>query len=68
MKDYLFSNFGNIGEAKEPHNSKNKYVELLSADGDYEGDTLRERIENYFISIGVSEETYTAVRDILLGN
>ncbi len=68
MKDYLFSNFGNIGEAKTPHNSKNTYVELLSADGDYEGDTLRERIENYFISIGVSEETYTAVRDILLGN
>ena len=68
MKDYLFSNFGNIGEAKEPHNSKNKYVELLSADGEYEGDTLRERIESYFVSIGVSEETYTAVRDILLGN
>ncbi|MBO5480463.1 MAG: tyrosine-protein phosphatase [Clostridia bacterium] len=68
MKDYLFSNFGNIGEAKEPHNSKNKYVELLSAEGDYEGATLRERIENYFISIGVSAETYTAVRDILLGN
>ena len=68
MKDYLFSNFGNIGEAKEPHNSKNTYVELLSEDGPYEGETLRERIENYFISIGVSEETYTAVRDILLGN
>ena len=68
MKDYLFSNFGNIGEAKEPHNSKNTYVELLSADGPYEGDTLVERIESYFISIGVSEETYTAVRDILLGN
>ena len=68
MKDYLFSNFGNIGEAKTPHNSKNAYVELLSAEGPYEGDTLVERIENYFISIGVSEETYTAVRDILLGN
>ena len=68
MKDYLFSNFGNIGEAKTPHNSKNTYVELLSSDGPYEGDTLVERIESYFISIGVSEETYTAVRDILLGN
>ena len=68
MKDYLFSNFGNIGEAKEPHNSKNTYVELLSENGPYEGATLRERIESYFISIGVSEATYTAVRDILLGN
>ncbi len=67
MKDYLFSNFGNIGEAKTPDNSKNKYIRQLAAGGDFAGDTLRERVENYFLSIGVSAETYTSVRNILLG-
>lgn len=67
MKDYLFSNFGNIGEAKPPHNNKNKYMQQLAAGGDYAGDTLRERVENYFLSIGVSAQTYNAVRGILLG-
>lgn len=68
LKDYLFSNYGNIGEYKAPENSKNKFVKQLGENGDYEGDNIAERVENYFQSIGVSPETYNAVRDILLGN
>ncbi len=68
MKDYLFSNFGNIGEAKKPENSKNKFVIQLGENGDYSGETTVERVENYFESIGVTAQTYNAVRDILLGN
>lgn len=68
MKDYLFSNFGNIGEAKEVSNSKNKFVTLLGENGDYSGETTVKRVESYFESIGVTAQTYNAVRDILLGN
>lgn len=68
LKDYLFSNYGNIGEAKTPENSKNKFVIQLGENGDYSGNTTVERVESYFESIGVSAQTYNAVRDILLGN
>lgn len=64
LKDYLFSNFGNIGELKSPVNSKNTFFGL----NDYAGETLQQRAEAYFTSIGVSEQTYTAVRNILLGD
>lgn len=67
LKDYLFSNYGNIGEAKTPQNSKNKFVILLGANGEYAGQTTAARVESYFKSIGVSEATYNAVRDILMG-
>ncbi len=71
MADYFFSNFGNIGELKNPFAStnelKNTYVEALKEGGMYEGNTLTERVESYFRSIGVTEETYSAVRDILMG-
>ena len=62
LKDYLFSNFGNIGELKSPSNSKNTFIGLT----DYTGDTLQKRAEAYFQSIGVSKQTYEAVRNILL--
>lgn len=61
LKDYLFSNFGNIGDLKSPVNKHNAWMGM----SDYEGATLVERVENYFKSIGVSEETYNAVRSIL---
>lgn len=67
LRDYLFSNFGNIGEAKAPSNSKNIYVQLLDDQSQYPGDTLKQRAESYFRSIGVAQETCSAVRDILLG-
>ncbi len=62
LKDYLFSNFGNIGELKSPSNSKNTFIGLT----DYTGDTLQKRAEAYFQSIGVSKQIYEAVRNILL--
>lgn len=67
LRDYLFSNFGDIGEAKTPSNSKNKYVELLDDKTLYPGSSLAERVESFFRSINVSEETYAAVRKIMLG-
>lgn len=57
LVDYLFSNFGNIGDTKSPVNSYNTYFGL---DG-YEGDTLQERAQNFFLSIGVSQLTLDKV-------
>lgn len=68
LKDYLFSNYGNIGEEKTVQNSKNKFVIQLGENGDFSGETTVKRVENYFESIGVTAEIYSAVRDILLGN
>lgn len=67
LRDYLFSNFGNIGEAKSPSNSKNKYMDLLDDETRYPGSTLSARVESFFRSIGVSEETVAAVRAIMMG-
>lgn len=68
LKDYLFSNYGNIGGARAPENNKNKFVIQLGENGDYSGETTVKRVESYFESIGVSAQTYNAVRDILLGS
>lgn len=62
LKDYLFSNFGNIGELKSPVNSKNKFFGLT----DYEGDTVQQRAESYLLSLGISRQTIEQVRNNLL--
>ena len=59
LKDYLFSNFANIGELKSPSNSKNKFFGMNG----YEGETLQKRIVSYFKSLGLSEQTINAVKD-----
>ena len=62
LKDYLFSNMGKINTLKSPVNSHNEFFGL----NDYEGETLQQRAEAYLKSIGVSEEIYNAVREIML--
>ena len=62
LKDYLFSNFANIGELKSPSNSKNKFFGMNG----YEGETLQKRIVSYFKSLGLSEQTINAVKDNLI--
>lgn len=60
--DYLFSNFGNIQDTKSPSNAHNSFFGL----SDYQGDTLQQRAENFFLSIGVSQKTLDKVVDNLL--
>ena len=66
-RDYLFSNFGTIGGSRELGASNNTFMTQLDDNSKYAGTTLQERVESYFKSIGVSESTYSAVRDIMLG-
>lgn len=61
-RDYLFSNFGNIGGARGLSGIQNSYVATIKK---YSGATLQEKIENCLIALGVSQADIAAVRDIL---
>lgn len=52
-RDYLFSNFGKIGDRRSVSNIADKYVNQLKA---YNGDPLAQKIRNYLVNeIGVEE-------------
>lgn len=61
-RDYRFSNFGFIGGERDGHNIAHD-IELLDA---YDGETLSDRIASYLISIGVTEEEISLIKDILI--
>ena len=61
--DYLFSNFGNIGGSRSKSTIDKKYVETLDR---YDGETLKEKIESYLFSIGVTEEDLFVLRYIMI--
>lgn len=61
-RDYLFSNFGNIGGARVP-SKINDYVTLLDS---VEGDTLSEKIYRYLnVTVGVPAEELDAILELL---
>lgn len=62
-RDYGFSNFGFIGGERDGHNITH-YIELLDK---YKGDTLKDRIAEYLISIGVTEGEISSIRKIMIG-
>ena len=63
LRDYLFSNFGNIGDSR----SVNKIEEYLQAIEECDGTTYREKVENYLKEIvGVPEEDLAAIKEILI--
>lgn len=64
LVDYLFSNFGNIGDTKSPSNKYNTYFGL----NDYDGDTLQQRVNDLFLKIGVSQQTIDNVIANLVEN
>ena len=61
-KDYLFSNFGNIDGPRSLDDIASRYVATLN---NYEGATLKDKIRNYLLSIGVTETTINNVIKIL---
>lgn len=60
-RDYLFSNFGNIGGARSVANIRS-YVDTVKACA---GDTLSEKIENCLTEIGVPKADIEALRGIM---
>lgn len=67
MKDYLFSNFSNIGSlyiTSEQISGDNFYVQGINNET---GDTLSEKAANYLMNnLGVSQEVLDNIKDILL--
>lgn len=61
IRDFLFSNFGNIGGMRT-QSIIETYIETVETAGD---STLSEQIENYLISVGVSAEDIATLRRML---
>ncbi len=61
-RDYLFSNFGNIGGDRDIIGITFHYVATIQ---NTKGGTLSEKIENYLLSIGVKQEEIDSIRTIL---
>lgn len=61
-RDYLFSNFGNIGGNRTP-SIINKYLLTLNA---CDGNDLSEKTYNYLLSIGVSKVDLDNIKEIMI--
>ncbi|MBO7375617.1 MAG: tyrosine-protein phosphatase [Clostridia bacterium] len=64
-RDYLYSNFGNIGSSRSMSNIADEYVNILDA---APGSTLSEKIYNYLKGIGIPEEQLNSIIRILKEN
>lgn len=64
-KDYLFSNFGDIGSNRELNDIMDDYVNLLKSK---EGNSLSEKIENFLLEIGVTSQEISQIKTILIEN
>ena len=63
-RDYLFSNFGNIGSKRSISNISNGYVKLIN---NCDGDTLKEKAENFLLARGVDKAHIDTMRNIMIG-
>ena len=61
-RDYLFSNFGDIGGDRDIVGITFNYVATIQTT---KGKTLSEKIENYLLSIGVQQSEINSIRTIL---
>lgn len=61
-RDYLFSNFGNIGSLRKLSLIETTYVKTISA---VEGATFAEKTEAYLLGIGVTQAQIDSLRAIL---
>ena len=60
-RDYLFSNFGNIGGSRFPSTIKDYLKTLNNADGN----TIKEQAFNYLINVGVQESDINQLIEIM---
>lgn len=62
-KDYLFSNFGNIG-SNRTKSAIDTYIKTVDAAN---GNTLSQKIYNYLVNIGVDKADLDSIKTIMLG-
>ena len=64
LRDYLFSDFGDINATRSVDDIKGLYVDMLDNQA---GDTLSEKIENYLVgTVGVPQSDINAIKSILI--
>lgn len=61
-RDYLFSNFGDIGGSRDVIGITFNYVATLQGT---KGSNMSEKIENYLLGIGVTQEELDSIKTIL---
>ena len=65
-RDYLMSNFANIGGSRD-YQAIDNYIKTLK--GSYDGITdLSDGAKNYMLDIGLTENEINNIKDIMLGN
>ena len=62
-RDYLFSNFGNIGGSRSTSNISGGYVSLIN---NTQGNTLGEKAKNYLINLGVAESDLNVLKEMMI--
>ena len=62
-RDYLFSNFGNIGGKRSMSNIENGYVKTIK---NSKGKTLKEKAENYLLDKGVKQSEINTLRAMMI--
>lgn len=62
-RDYLFSNFGNIGGSRSVSSISGGYVSQINA---LEGDSLSEKSKNHLLSLGVNESDLNTLKEMML--
>lgn len=63
-RDYLFSNFGNIGSMRTVSAIKDYISDIKGADGN----TLEECATNYLLNLGVKQNTIDSIKENLIEN
>lgn len=61
-RDYLFSNFGNIGGSRKVSSIKDNYVNYIKT---FDGEQLSEKIYNCLVTNGIPSEYLDAIIEIL---
>lgn len=62
-RDYLFSNFANIGGSRDKSYIEDGYVKTIK---EQEGKTLKEKAENFLLNKGVKQQEIDTVREMML--
>ena len=62
-RDYLFSNFGNIGGSRSVSSISGGYVSQINA---LEGNSLSEKTKNHLLSLGVNESDLDTLKEMML--
>ena len=63
-RDYLFSNFGNIGGSRDKAYIADGYPKKIK---ETEGDTLQEKAVNFLLKKGIKQQEIDTIREMMLG-